>query len=142
MTIDSAFYSHLSTHATLTAVVSTRIYPDVAPQGETFPYVVFSSVAEEHERHAGGGAGLARVNMQIDVYAESTLERRTVVDILRERLHGFRGAMGAESLAVRSCAFDGPIMSYEPPSDGEEFGIFRGRCAADIWHVESVPTFP
>ena len=141
MSVESALYDHLTADAALTALVSNRIYPTVAPQNVTLPYVTFNVIAGEHERHALAGAGLAQVSVQIDVWDDDAAGRRSVTDALFDRLHGFRGQMGTEQLEVRSVHVDGPTDSYEEPIQGGEEGIFRGRTEIQVWHTEAVPTF-
>lgn len=141
MSLDSALYSHLTTDSAITALIAMRVYPDAAPQDVAWPYVTFMAAATENGRHMTAGDGLARVTMQIDVWADSSEARRAITGALFNRLHGFRGAMGAEALGVRSVHFDGPANTHERPTDDGEIGTYRGRCDVTIWHVESVPTF-
>jgi len=141
VSVDSAMYDHLTADATLATLVGARIYPDAAPQGGALPFIVYFAASTEHDRHLAAGSGLASVSFQIDVYAATSLSRRSISDALFDRLHGYAGAMGTELFDVRSCTLEGPTHTYEPPSDGSEQGTYRGRHAAAIWHAESVPTF-
>jgi len=41
--VKSAILTRLQTDSTITALVSTRIYPDVAPEGNTYPFIIVSA---------------------------------------------------------------------------------------------------
>lgn len=74
MSAESALYSILSGHAGLTALVSTRIYPDAIPEDKPLPAVVYStessvpevclnnSVAAEQSRFRIVGWGTTRTS--------------------------------------------------------------------------------
>lgn len=137
MGIESALYDHLADDAPIAALVVARIYPSAAPQNVTAPYVTFAAISGEHDSYVGGGGGLAEVNVQIDVWAETSASRRAVLDAIFVRLHGWRGAMGAELFPVRSVEFSGTVNSFERPTAGDEPGIYRGRVDARVWHAET-----
>lgn len=48
--LETDLYSHLKTYSDLTDYVSTRIYPRVAPQNVTIPYVTYFLVDAIHEQ--------------------------------------------------------------------------------------------
>ena len=58
MIVGKAIYNILSNTTAITDIVGTKIYPEIAPQNETQPYIVYSIVsnnpvetkAEERER--------------------------------------------------------------------------------------------
>jgi hypothetical protein len=47
---ESDLYTALSGAAAVTAIVSTRIYPDVVPQEQTIPSVAFARIGTQYER--------------------------------------------------------------------------------------------
>lgn len=65
--IESALYTRLSTYAPLTALVGTRIYPLVAPQGTTLPYCVYRKVSPGRQYTLDGYA-IERPRMQVSCY--------------------------------------------------------------------------
>lgn len=54
-TVDAWLYATLSADATLTGLVGTRIYLDQAPEGASFPFVVFQLQAAERDLVVIGG---------------------------------------------------------------------------------------
>ena len=141
MSVESALYHKLTNTAGVTAVFGSgadaRIYPDqdtgVAP---TLPYATFQVVSTRRSRHFAGitGTQLDFVRMQIDVYAATSLSRRTSAEAIRDALDGFAGSMGSEALVVRRVAVDGPDMSIERPEHDDELPLYRARMDVAIEH--------
>lgn len=118
----------LSADATLTGLVSTRIFDGLAPQGSAYPFVVFN--------HQGGsdalGVGAARVLnsglFQIKAMTESTSYSSAVsiADRIDEVLHGSAGSKDGAYIA--SCVREQPIMLIEQ-HNGIEYrsagGLYR-----------------
>ena len=140
MTIESALYSHLSNKASITALVSTRIYPQVAPDTASYPFIVYSVISEGHEHSMSGASGLASVTMQIDAWASTVASRVALSEAIRNALDGFRGDMGTENLSIRSCFLESRSNFFEPKTDGKETPDHRASLDFLIWHFESVPT--
>lgn len=69
MSIETELYTYLSTYAGLTALVSTRIYPLVAPQKIQEPYCTFQKISSSRQYSHGGYSGLQRPRMQVTCYA-------------------------------------------------------------------------
>jgi hypothetical protein len=69
--MEQALYTRLSTYAGLVALVSTRIYPLVAPQNATKPYITYSRISTQREYSYSGYSNLQRVRFQISCYAET-----------------------------------------------------------------------
>ena len=46
LTLEESIYKHLAATAGVTGLVSTRIYPVIAPQGESLPYIVYQKIVE------------------------------------------------------------------------------------------------
>lgn len=98
--IEQALYSYLSNYAGLTALVSTRIYPDVCPQEPTLPYVVFQKIHDQPGYVMGGETGISDAVFQFDAVSTSSLEAKNVAEQLRQALSGFSGVMGGDESAV------------------------------------------
>ncbi len=140
MTIETALYSYLSTKASITALVSTRIYPQVAPNDAAYPFITYTIIAGDTSHHMGGASGLVNVSMQIDAWADNIPDRESVFQALRNALDGFTGDMGTENLNIRSCFLSDFSNLNEPNPEGKGLPVVRKSLDFSIWHVESVPT--
>ena len=70
MSFEADFYAALVADATLVAVVANRVYPELAPQAPTAPFVVFTRVFTEPKNSLDGFAtNLEKIRVQVDCYA-------------------------------------------------------------------------
>lgn len=144
MSIQAAFYHHLSNDTTVAGLVSARIYVDVAPSSVAgLNHITFQLISGTHEHHMTAAAGLTRKRVQVDVWATNSVSRDGISEAVREALDGYRGDMGAtgSTVDVRMCHLVNETDGYESPVMGTEFGLFRRTMDWEIWHSESVPTF-
>lgn len=111
--------THLLADAAIAALVGTRVRPDGFAQGETLPAVAMWSVSGESEEHLAGGAGLGHMRLQVDCMAGTRLAANSLAELVRTRLQGARGLMGA--LWVDGCTVDGgPRYDRDQPLDGSD----------------------
>lgn len=91
--IEEALYTHLTTHAGLTALVGDRVYPLALPGGVTLPAVTYQRISGPRER-SHDGRRLAHPRYQVTVWAETYLAARAVAEQVRLALDGFVGQLG------------------------------------------------
>lgn len=140
MGIESALFNHLTNKASITALISDRVYNQLGPEGAAYPFITFTVLSTDHTHSMGGAVGLVNVNMQIDIWAESQIDRVTVTEAIRNALDGFKGAMGAEALSIRNCFLESYSSFTEPEIEGRQKPVFRSSMDFSIWHVETLPT--
>lgn len=78
--VESKIFSHLSTTTSITVLssVSTRIYPVVCPQETDLPVIVYAKISSDPEYNIGGYSTLENSRIQIDTFAETYKEAKTV----------------------------------------------------------------
>ena len=141
--IEAALYNHLVNDSNVTNVISTRVYPEIAPQGETMPYVTFSRVNVDHWHHMTAGEGVAGTMMQITGWAATPLARWNLGETLRESMDVHSSVSfgsGASTTGLRVASLQSEIDMVEPPTDGSEVGSFGVAQTWLLVHDESVPT--
>jgi len=84
--LEDALYDTLAAHAGLTALVSTRIYRQAAPQGATLPYVLYELVAGGDENSSPVDSQDLRYRAR-GVSATSSDEAGDIDDQIRAALH-------------------------------------------------------
>ena len=129
MTVDTVLYSHLSGDATLAGLVGDRIYPDIAPQGVTVPFIVRRLIDESRESGMGADLGIVHARHQFDVYASSHAQRRTVMDALRGALQ--RWASPTANPPVWDALIENRQELFE-----DETALYRGILDVMIHHGE------
>lgn len=72
----------------ITAIVSTRIYPNKAPQGALAPFIVYSIVSEIPENSLNGltATSTSESRVQLDCYSKRYLEAHQIALLVEETL--------------------------------------------------------
>ncbi|HEG43246.1 MAG TPA: DUF3168 domain-containing protein [Phycisphaerales bacterium] len=91
-TIEKAIYSLLSGDPTLSALVGTRIDPMIVPQGTAMPAVTYMQIPSWRDNTLDGPSGLVRSRWQINCWALTTAEARTVSNAVRQAIAGYSGS--------------------------------------------------
>lgn len=82
MTPEGAVRAHLVATSAVTAIVSSRIYLDRAPQTPTSPYVLVRLVTDPGDYHLRGADRLTRARVQVEACADESATTRPTVDAL------------------------------------------------------------
>lgn len=136
MSLESALYTYLTGLSAVTDVVGTRIYPAQVPQGAAFPYVAQYRVSTRRFPHVGGPSGMVRARIQIDSFGVTLDSAQTVMDVLRDRLDGWRTTtMGG--VYVQSVNMEDEANDFTPPQDGGDPGVHRIRSDFIFLYSES-----
>lgn len=138
MSIRSALYTHLTTDATITALVSTRTYPVLAKESATLPYIVYALTdAFFHDGFTLQG-GLTEERYDIDIVADTDPSMQSVYEVLVDSLHGKRGTLGTEALPVQSILMEtaSDDLFVRPDKPAEPLYIRRTE-----WVIKYKPTF-
>ena len=80
MSAETELYAALSGRAGLTALVSTRIYPDAIPEGEPLPAVVYIRSSTVPTYTIGGSLVCEDAHFMITAWAESRTNAEAVAD--------------------------------------------------------------
>jgi hypothetical protein len=110
--MDEAVEERLLACAALIALVSDRIYPDVVPQGVTWPAVIYHQVSESASYSHDGDSNLDTDRYQFDCYGSTKVSARAVKDALRSLLSGKK--FEASNIRVTSSQLDNSLGGYEP----------------------------
>ncbi len=127
---ETGLYSYLSNYAPLVALVSNRIYPNIAPHEATYPLVVYQKISGPREATHDGNAGLARPRFQFSCYSPDYLAAKNVALRVVQGLHGFSGLMGT---FTTDAFIDNELDLFD-----EETRNHRIVVDALIWHNEDV----
>ena len=101
MSVESDLYTLLSGNAGITALVSTRIYPDVLPEECAYPAIAFSRARTEPLVGVSGQVFGADVDVSVGCWAETRTAADAVADAVETACAG-----GAFSRAGREAAVD------------------------------------
>lgn len=113
--LELAVYDRLRADAAVSALVGTRIHPNVLPAGSTLPAITYFRVSATRVGALGADSGLAQARMQVSCWASTNLGMTALAKAVRDALK--RLAPGAYSGVTIEAIFqdDGPDI-YEPDS--------------------------
>lgn len=86
MTVQALLHMRLSTFAGLTALVGTRVYPNIAPQNAARPYVAYRLVSDIRPPAMGRDSGVARARFQFDAFADEPAGGYDAADAIRVQI--------------------------------------------------------
>ena len=93
MNAGQIIYGILSATSGVTAVVSTRIYPDQAPQNAAFPYICFQLLQTSPLDTKEGVSKLDTLLVQVDCYTTSYDTAQSLSELVRGALDRYRGTI-------------------------------------------------
>jgi len=137
--VEEALYALLSADATITGLVSTRIYPILAPQNAALPYVTYQVAASRHVHSLDGSSGLAFASVQINCNAASYSVAKAIAEAVRQELQGYAGTPVVDGTEITGVIWDSDIDSPDVPQTATEAVVHRVIVTADVGYVESVP---
>lgn len=124
--VETWLYTTLAAHAGLTALVSTRIYADEAPQGAALPYVVFQAFTPAG--HTLGGGDYIQMT-SIDYLVKAVTESRSkatsnsIMQQITSALHDQQGTVSGLTIDSTELAVY-PLPRVEA---GKQYKTLAGR---------------
>lgn len=133
LAMDRWVFRLLSQYGGLTSIVGTRIYRDVAPQGATYPFVVFQALASSGTDLQGTPA-VTWYDMSVRVVGEA--ESIVAIDAAAEAVSAaLAGQQGSQDGYTLDLWRDG-VLGYPETLGGKQFRHmavrFRGAARASI----------
>ena len=121
--IGSALKGFLAAEADVLALVSTRIYPDVLPQGyavSTGGALTYTIIDTVHDHLINGLSGIARSRVEFAAFAATRLGANAIAEAVRgSGLAGTTGTVGG--VFFESVMLDSGIQTLdERPTDGSQ----------------------
>lgn len=123
--------SLLSGEATITAICSTRVYVQKAPQNAVFPHIIITQMNSDENVSLDGGSGSLRfINFDIDCKARTSVQAESLGNAVRTFLDDYSGTAG--SFTIGAVIMNDESDDYEPPQDGSDVGVFVVTLDLDI----------
>ena len=132
MSLEAELYARLTADGGVSALVVTRVYPDVLPQGVTYPAIRYQRISTARLYNLGGKADQADTRFQIDCYATTRIGAIALADAVRAALDSQTGLWG--SIAIRNVTTENETADLEP---GVEPKIYNQRLEFFIIHTEA-----
>jgi hypothetical protein len=93
MNVGQIIYGVLSAASGVTSIVSIRIYPDMAPQNASFPYIVFQKLQTQPTDTKEGVSPLDKLLVQVDCYSNNYDNAHSLAGAVRTALDRYTGTI-------------------------------------------------
>lgn len=98
MNAGQIIYGLLSVNAGVTALVSTRIYPDNVPQNAVFPYIAFQLIQTQPLDTKEGASPLDTLTIQVDCYAQNYDTAQAISTAVRAAIDRYSGTVNGHNV--------------------------------------------
>jgi len=135
--LEEALTYKLANTAGVSALVSDRIYPGIAPQGAALPYLTYQRVSGPRTYTFDGASGIEAPRIQIDCFAATYSGVKALATAVRAALSALTGNIGdtGKQVLIRQCHLESDGDGYDITA-GAERGPRRVTQDWFIWHTE------
>jgi hypothetical protein len=109
--IEQALHAYVTADATVGGLIGSRMYPQILPQGVTYPCLRYQRVSGPRDYTHNGASGWVRGRVQFDAYAPTYAGAKALFNAVRSRLSGFKGTMA--TVTVGSCLLLNEMDAWE-----------------------------
>lgn len=126
---EQALYAILANDTAVSALVGTRIFPNVIPQDVALPVLAYMRVSGARTNSQTGPSQLARPRFQITCLSRSYSEAKTLAAAVRRALDGYKGA-------IASVDVQGVMIQNEFDTFTDDDDLHTVRQDYYFWHAE------
>lgn len=119
----------------VTALVSTRIYPLLAPASASLPFVTWRRSGINREQTLAGPMGVPRVSVQYSIYGSTYEQARDVADSMRQVLDGYGGT--ADNTQVKQASLEDESDDFVELAGADMPPVYQITQTYDIWWQET-----
>jgi len=112
--IGQAIYTLLTGASAVSALVGTRVYPDMATQDAVYPFIVYSEEGADPSDTKDGVSTLDVVGLQIVVFSNSYATAQTLAEAARVALDRAGGIIGGVDIdSIRFTGQNSNPMNFD-----------------------------
>ena len=134
--ISTGLKAHLAGDGTLTGI-TTPIYPHVAAQGAQYPLIIYSVINTSIEKNLNRPTSeltLTEIDFDLSIYADSMATRSLLMTSVKNKLHGFRGSLGTDSIDIRESFLQSMNTFSESDLTGSDEQIYRATLTFKLFY--------
>tara|TARA_R110002167_G_scaffold168443_2_gene366141 strand:- start:265 stop:681 length:417 start_codon:yes stop_codon:yes gene_type:complete len=136
MKIGLAIYNILSNDSDVSALVSTRIYPNVAKQATPFPFVVYQTTGVDPNDTKDGVSTVDGNSFMVLCYSETYTQVADLAQKVRIALDRKTGTYPALGVEVQSIQFTGYDEDFDIKGDGQ--GVYVQTVSFNLRQINPV----
>jgi hypothetical protein len=130
MEIEEAFTAYLKAQSSLTALISTRLFPIKMPQDTAFPCATYQIISKERTHAFQQDAALTNANIQVSAWGKSYASVKSVAKQVRAVLQNYSGLIGG-SVTVNAVLIENEMDDYDNATD-----TYVVHQEFEIWYQE------
>jgi hypothetical protein len=122
--IEEGIIQRLLASSSVYDLVENKLYPEVAPNEATPPYIVYSLTSSTHHHVMGGSNGIVEDRVELVCWESTVGASRILADEVRKSLDAYSGALGnnyAQSILLDSDSTDFTLS--EKTRSKRRFGV-------------------
>lgn len=131
---EAALRSALVGSTAVTALVSTRIYPLLAPASASLPFVTWRRSGITREQTLSAPMGVPRVSVEYSIYGTTYEQARDVADAMRVVLDGYGGTV--DNTQVRQTSLENESDDFVELAGADLPPVYQITQSYDIWWQE------
>jgi len=132
MSLEKAVRSVLVNDATVSGIVSARVYPQRRPMSTSVPALVYQNVHGETNQALATQGGMQRTRLSIECIDSTYGGTKTLRNAVEGALINYSGTLEGET--IHSLRLESAVDIDETNEPGGEFGYFRTILDFVIWH--------
>jgi hypothetical protein len=132
MKVGLAIYNILTDNGEVDAIVSGRVFPNVAPQTTTFPFIIYDVEGEDPNDTKEGASTLDVDNITVSCYSKTYSEASDLALKIRTALDRQSGTFGGVN--IQSIQYDGYNDIFD---DNHEDGVYRKAIDFNVRIINS-----
>jgi len=117
----------------ITGYVGTRIYPALAPDSATLPYLTYQRISTTPVNDSTGTTTTQACRLQLDCWAATYGGVKAISKATQTFLNGYSSTAGTTSPAISMTHMQSAIDLPEPVIDGQDVLIHRVSQDYEIW---------
>lgn len=123
MSLDAALYSKLTGTAGITAVIGTRMYPSIIPQGATLPAITYQRISTVEFTSHDGPSGLVRARYEIIAWAETNAAALSLAALVRIALDCLGWTQSSDTVQVGFRETEELVYEDGTDTDRPRYGV-------------------
>jgi hypothetical protein len=118
----------------VTSLVSSRIYPVLAPASASLPFVTWRRSGIQREQTLGRPMGMPRVSVEYSIYGTTYEEARQVADAMRLVLDGYGGT--SNNTEVKQTSLEDESDDFVQLAGADLPPVYQVTQRYDCWWIE------
>jgi len=137
--VEYGIIQRLKDDASITALVGSgtnaRISEEFPTQTAALPYITVRRVTTDYRHHVTGTTSLMRGDIQIDVFAETSVKAHALADLIRARLNTFSDTVtiGSDTVVFHHCYIESDNTGFLTPRGGDDARVKRLSHDWVVW---------